>query len=302
MKTILVTGASGFLGWNVCKLHQTKWHVVGSYLENKEGIYPKMPALPIDLTDKDQTWKALKEVKPTAVFHLAAHSSTNFCEKNPAKSRALNVEGTATLAEMCLDRGIRLVFTSSEQVFDGLRETYSESDEPDPRNEYGKQKLEAEQLVQEIFPEAAIARVSVMYGETGSSASCFLSEWLDAWQRFMPVTAFYDEIRTFLSGASAAQGLFILLEKDASGIFHLGGGMPLSRHEFAVKAKEIFKIPAAVVISRSQSEVESTAYRPPNLSLDCAKISELGFSPTTVEYELKQLAGKTVIQPPPTAN
>ena len=297
MKTVLVTGASGFLGWNVSRYCPPDWRIVGTYHLHRNGLFPKSEYVQLDLTDKNQIWRVLKNVKPDAVFHLAACSSTNYCEENPGETYPVNVTATANLAEMCADRHVRLVFTSSEQVFDGSRDYYSETDLPDPRNEYGKQKSEAESRIMTIYPEAAIARISVLYGPSSQVAPGFLQEWLDAWQKFFPVTAFHDEFRTFLSSASAVDGLFTLLNQGASGIFHLGGANPFSRYDFALLARDIFQLPVAPIESRSQREVEMPAYRPPRLLLNNAKIAGIGFRPRHARDELQHLA-KEILLPP----
>ena len=297
MKTLLITGASGFLGWNVCGYPQPGWRLVGTYFQNSSGIPPKTENLKLDLTDKDSIWRVLKAVKPDAVFHLAAFSNTNFCEKHPEETHAVNVTATAHLAEMCADRRARLVFTSSEQVHDGLNASYGENDAPSPRNEYGKQKLEAEERLTEIYPEAAIARIAVLYGKSGDVSKSFLQQWLESWQTYLPVTAFHDEIRSFLSARSAMEGLFTLLEQDACGIFNLAGEAPMSRYDFALLAKDIFNLPTGSVIAKSQQEFEMAAYRPPNLTLDTRKISSTGFQPRHPAGELRELAHEIILPP-----
>jgi dTDP-4-dehydrorhamnose reductase len=297
MKKLLLTGASGFLGWNICHFAPQDWKITGIYCQNPAGLHVKTEALKVDLTDKDQIWKAIKQVQPDAVFHLAAFSNTNFVEKNPEETRKLNVDATAHLAEMCEDRQIRLLFTSSEQIFDGSKNRYAETDNPAPRNEYGKQKLEAEVKIIERMEDAAIVRIAVLFGQSGSVAKSFLLQWLESWQTLIPVTAFHDEIRSFLSGRSAAEGLYTLLEQGASGIFNLAGEIPLSRYEFALLAKETFRLPEGKVIAKSQQEVSMAAFRPPNLTLDNRKIAQTGFRPSHPKDELADLA-KTIVLPP----
>lgn len=302
MKRLLVTGASGFLGWHISKKQGTGWQTVGVWNENQSGIFPKTPSIQIDLTDKDAIWHSLKEVKPEAVLHLAAISGTATCEQEPEKSHAINVQATAHLAEMCADRKIRLLFTSSEQVFDGGKGTYGEDDSPNPKNVYGQQKLEAERLVAAIHPDAATIRISVLFGKAGGVAQCFLEQWVESWRNMVPVTAFHDEVRSFLSGSTAADGLFHLLQQGASGLFHLGGAEGLSRTDFAEQVKEIFKLDHAAVKSRSQKEVEVPAFRPPDLSLNCRKISSTGFVPKNVVEELRLLKQEFDLSPPPILN
>jgi dTDP-4-dehydrorhamnose reductase len=302
MKTLLVTGASGFLGRHFCAPVMKGWRLVGTYHRHP---YPPVtnadvPLIPLDLTCKDTVWKMLKSLKPAAVVHLAANSGTNHCEEKPDETAQLNVEATADLAEMCADRHVKLIFTSSEQVFDGRKGTYRESDPAEPANEYGRQKLAAESLVSAICPDGAIVRLAVLFGfrQTPDAAGCFLDQWLASWKNSVPVTAFRDEIRSFLSVDCAVRGIVRLLDMDASGLFHLGGEVPMSRYDFAVLSKESFRLRHAVVLSRLQKEVIMAAYRPPDLSLDSGKLSDLGFRPEEPAHVLRRLAGIIRADPP----
>ncbi|MCC6723315.1 MAG: NAD(P)-dependent oxidoreductase [Saprospiraceae bacterium] len=288
-KKLLITGASGFLGWHLCRHAPDGWNIVGTYHGNASGLFPKTPALQLDLQDKDAMWQAMKSQKPDAVLHLAAASNPAHCEANKAESRELNVEATMNLAEFCAELRSKLVFTSSSQVYDGLQALNEEAPTPSPQNEYGKQKLEAEQRVQEILPEAAILRVAVMFGMAGPGTNNFLQQWLSAWQQGKEVTAFYDEIRSFLSGRSAAAGVFKVLEKGAEGVFNLGGASAISRHAFAELASTVFELPAAKIIRKSQQEVQLTSFRPANLTMSLEKIKGLGFQPAEPWEELAWL-------------
>ncbi len=252
---------------------------MGSYLGNAAGLFPKTEALQLDLTNRDEVWRSIKATNPDAMLHLAAASNPAHCEANPEAARLLNVEATAWLAEFCAERRCKFLFTSSSQVYDGGTSPHSEAPTPSPQNEYGRQKLEAEGRVAEILPSAAIIRVAVMYGMAGPGNQNFLQQWLATWRRDEAVTAFYDEIRSFLSGRSAADGLGLLLEKGAEGIFNLGGATAISRFEFAELVAQVFGLPTAKINRKSQQEVELSSFRPADLSMDLRKIKELGFVP-----------------------
>ncbi len=277
------------MGWHCCMNIRHGWKVVATHHNNRSGIHPSAEGYKLDMTDKDALWLALKTVKPDAIFHLAAHSGTGFCENNPEESHLLNVTATAHLAEMAADIKARLIFTSSEQVFDGSKGQYTESDEPNPKNVYGKQKLEAGQLVQSIYPEACIVRIAVLFGLPTPASKSFLNQWTESWEKMIPVTAFHDETRPFLSAENCADALFHLLQQDAQGLFHLGGKISVSRYDFATMAKDILDFPDAIIYSKSQKEVETKAFRPPDLSLDCSKIVGTGFELKMPQDELKKL-------------
>ena len=297
MKRLLITGASGYLGWHCCNHLKHGWRTYGVGHQNQNGIHPNAIGCLLDLTDKDALWHLLKKVKPDAVFHLAAHSGTGYCEAHPEESRLLNVNVVEYLAEMCSDLKSRLLFTSSEQVFDGHKGQYSEADTPCPKNKYGEQKWEAEQLIQAIYPEAVILRIAVLYGQSTPAAKSFLNQWLDAWSKLLSVTAFHDETRQFLSAASCAEALFHLLSQGAEGVFHVGGEMALTRFDFGKIATDVLTLQHAKMESLGQKDAEMPAFRPADLSLDLSKIKSTGFVPIHPVAELKSLKPFLKIEP-----
>ncbi len=302
MKTLLITGASGFLGWHLCSKPPDGWRIIGAYQHNEKGIYPGTENTKLDLLKENEVWLALKTIKADAVFHLAANSSTAECEKEPEKTRKLNVDASVRLAEMCADQKIRLVFVSSEQVYSGLNSIYVESEWPEPGHEYGRQKLEAENRLLKIQPDIAIARIAVLYGLLESPKKSFLQQWIDAWQRFVPVTAFDDEFRSFLSVDSAVEALTLLLEQGAIGKFNVGGADSMSRYDFAELASQILNLENAGILKKSQHDVKTDAFRPPNLKLDLSKITGIGFEARHAEEELLRMSKLVKLNQPFSGN
>ena len=145
-----------------------------------------------------------------------------------------------------------------------------------------------------MLPSAAVVRVAVMSGMAGPGTNNFLQQWLDAWRQGREVTAFYDEIRSFMSGPSAADGLFKILRKRAEGIFNLAGANAISRFEFAELASTAFGLPQAKIIRKSQQEVQLSSFRPADLTMDLTKVRELGFEPQAVWEGLRLLAEEEV--------
>ena len=289
MKKLLITGASGFLGWNMSHFAQKDWEIIGTYYKNPAGLYPNTIGLPLDLLDAKQVSKTIEAVKPTAILHLAANSSTGFCEKHPVISRKINVEASRILAENCAKQNIPLVFTSSEQVYDGKSRSYSDYAKAKPINAYGQQKAEAEAVIQQIIPDACIARIAVLFGHQGPTSYCFMNDWLAKWKAGEEVSAFYDEIRSFLSGQSAAEALFLLLNKKAKGVYNVGAADAMSRFTFAELLAKTFGFDQAKIKSMSQMDIPSGDQRPASLVLDNGGMKSLGFVPRGIEGELLRL-------------
>ncbi len=129
----MVTGASGFLGWNLCRMAQDRWDVCGLARRNRNRIQG-VEFRRADLTRLGEIKENLREIRPEALIHAAAESNPNFCRLNPGVSRRINVEATVNLASLCADLNIPFVFTSSDLVFNGLKPPYSEDDPVCPVN------------------------------------------------------------------------------------------------------------------------------------------------------------------------
>lgn len=287
-KKLLITGASGFLGWNMGTFPQEDWELFGTYLYNKDGLANSVQPIHLDLLDFEKTRKIIERLNPDAILHLAANSSTHLCEENPKNTEAINVAVPAFLAEIAHKINAHFIFTSSEQVFDGDNSPYFENDFPTPKNVYGQQKLAAENAITTI-ENACIVRIAVLFGNAGTGTRNFMHEWLKKWKDGETVTVFHDEIRSFLSGQSAAQGLFALLNQQAKGVFHLAGLDNVSRLEFAELLKKHANIDHATIQSMSQKGVNTLAFRPANLNLDCRNAEALGFVRKSILEELSGL-------------
>lgn len=289
--TLLVTGASGFLGWNLCQQAAQQWRVVGTY-----GAHPVAIAgvemRPVDLMDEGAIAALVEAVRPAAVVHLAAQSSPNICQRSPEVSQRVNVDAAALLAKLCADRAIPLIFTSTDLVFDGRRSPYQEDDPVNPINVYGEQKALAEEKILSLYPQAAVCRMPLMFGEAGPVAKSFLQWMLETLRSRQELALFTDEFRTPVSGTAAAQGLLMALQQGVSGRLHLGGPERISRYEFGQCLAEVMDLPRDLIRPCSQASVVSAAPRPADVSLISTKAFGLGYRPQNVLAELTALRGR----------
>jgi dTDP-4-dehydrorhamnose reductase len=267
---------------------QKDWTIIGTYFTNKKGVADGIETIKLDLLDFEKTKAVILKIRPDAILHLAANSSTHLCEKSPKDTHNINVETPTFLAKIAHEIGSHFIFTSSEQVFSGNNSPYQENDTPSPLNAYGKQKLAAEKEVAQ-FKNTCIVRIAVLYGNAGTGTRNFMHEWINKWTNGEAITVFHDEVRSFLSGQSAAQGLFSLLNSRATGTFHLGGTDAVSRLEFADLLKEYAKMPTAEIHSKSQKEVKTLAFRPANLELACSASEKVGFIKKGLREEFEEL-------------
>jgi dTDP-4-dehydrorhamnose reductase len=288
MKRLWITGISGFLGWYLGQTAGTQFQILGTYYR-QPITDPNWITTALDLTDARALKAWLSKWRPDAVIHTAAWSKPNVCERNPAQSYAVNVTATLRLAECCAEAEIPLVFTSSEQVFDGQHPPYAETDIPCPVNRYGEQKAEAEDRLRMIYPQAVICRLPVMFGAATPTASSFLQEWLSRLQGGQSLSLFTDEIRTPLSVQSAVEGLLLALQHPGIGRLHLGGPTSLSRYELGCLIAEIWGFPRTLLTPCYQADVSMSAPRPANVSMRSERAYRLGYRPDPPRLALEKL-------------
>ena len=224
MKKLLVTGASGFLGWNLCQQAAAQWEVYGTYLSHSVAM-PEVTAVQVDLQNFEALQSLFAQIAPAGVIHTAAQSSPNICQAYPDEAYAINVAASLNLAQLSAERRIPFVFTSTDLVFDGKNAPYQESDPVSPLNLYGEQKAIAEQKILECYPDAAV------FGVAPPNASSFIQPFIQKLREGHELRLFADEFRTPVSASTAAKGLLLAL-RNAQGLLHLGGKERLSRYQF----------------------------------------------------------------------
>ncbi|MCB0593536.1 MAG: SDR family oxidoreductase [Phaeodactylibacter sp.] len=283
--SILITGVAGFLGSHLAQLLKDKGRPFTGIYNLKK---PEGPAEQIDLFDREEVLEKLEQLRPTAILHLAAASSPNWCELHPKESQTINVDAAVTLATYARQAGIPFLFTSTDLVFDGQNAPYEEDWSPSPICTYGMQKAAAEQGVLLTHPGATIARLPLLYGWGDN----FLKEWVEKLKGGNPIPAFVDEYRTPAYVQDAARGLLLLLDLGATGFYHLGGPEPLSRFDMARHIARAFGIDERLVQPGKQADVAMPAPRPVDVSLSSERAYALGYQPRGIEEALEELAGR----------
>ena len=288
MQKLLVTGSSGFLGWNLCQFARTDWEVYGTYSQHPIEI-PGINLHQLDLTDVELVNREIARIAPDAIIHTAATSNPNFCQQNPELSYQINVVASRRLAEICDRTQIPFVFTSTDLVFDGTQPPYRETDPVSPINIYGEQKVAAEREILAAYTQASICRMPLMFGMAPPTATSFIQPWLRAWRSGESLKLFVDEFRTPVSARSAVQGLLLSL-KVAPGTIHLGGKERISRYEFGKLLAEAFGFDLSLISPISQRDLQMAAPRAADVSFDSSKAIELGYHPQSIRRELESIA------------
>ncbi len=287
MKKLLITGASGFLGWHLCQIAKQEWEVYGTYFSHSLEI-PGIKMLKVDLVDFQELKQIFDAVQPAAVIHTAAISQPNFCQTHPDESHAINVTASCNIAGLCADSSISCAFTSTDLVFDGLNAPYRETDPVCPVNIYGEQKVMAEEGMLKRYPMTAICRMPLMFGNETPTATSFIQPFIQTLKQRKELNLFIDEFRTPVSGKTAAKGLLLALEK-VNGLIHLGGKERISRYDFGRLLVEVFHLAPDGLKGCQQKDVKMAAPRPSDVSLDSSKAFSLGYQPLSLREELQDL-------------
>ncbi|MCP5005728.1 MAG: NAD(P)-dependent oxidoreductase [Planctomycetes bacterium] len=287
MKKLLVTGASGFLGWYICHKAKNDWMTYGTTYSHHCNI-KGVTIINCDLTDFDKLKRLFRSIRPDAVIHTAAQTDPNTCQTFRSESRKINVDTSILIAGLCADSSTPCVCVSSDLVFDGLHPPYRETDSVCPVNVYGEQKVLAEKGIIACYPGATICRIPPLFGIPGTESASFIQPMIQAMKESKELKLFVDEFRTPLSVQTAVEGIFLSLDK-VTGLVHLGGAERISRYNFGTLLLEILGLDRAKISPCRQKDVVMDASRPPDVSLDSTKALALGHTPLSLRDAIKKL-------------
>lgn len=240
-RRVLVTGASGLLGREVLKCFAAgKWEVLGlAYSRARENLKK------VDLCDGVQVEEVLEQFKPDVVIHSAAERRPDMVEKQKDKTVALNVTATQTLAELCSQRNIYLLYISTDYVFDGKSPPYAPNAPTNPLNSYGITKRDGERVILQ-HSGFGVLRVPVLYGPIeflGESAVTTLFTAVLNSKKPAKMSDFEQRYPTHVT--NCAQVCLGLTEKhlsdgSATGIWHFSSKEPFTKYTMAVAMAEVF--------------------------------------------------------------
>jgi len=190
MQKVLVTGASGFLGYNWCKLINKKFKVFGIYNNNNIKI-KDANLIKCNLDNKNRTEKILNLIKPNIIIHCAANSKIEDCEKRKRKTYLINVKLPTFLCKYCKKNKIKFVFISSDHLFSGKKEFYNEKSKTSPQNFYAKTKILAEKKILNNCKESLIIRTN-FFGKGKVNHKSFGDFIINNLKKKKYINLFYD--------------------------------------------------------------------------------------------------------------
>ena len=285
---IFVTGVNGQLGHDVMN-EMAKRGLTGTgsdITEQYGGVQDDsavctMPYVKLDITDADAVAQTIEKIQPDAVIHCAAWTAVDMAEDDDKieKVRAVNAGGTKNIAEACKKLGIKMMYISTDYVFDGQGTKPWEPDCRDyqPMNVYGQTKLEGELAVSSLLEKYFIVRIAWVFGLNGKN---FVKTMIQVGKTHDTVRVVNDQIGTPTYTFDLARLLVDMIQTDKYGYYHATNeGGYISWYDFACEIFEKAGMQTKVVPVTTEEYGLSKAARPFNSRLEKKKLVEAGFQP-----------------------
>lgn len=285
---IFVTGVAGQLGYDVMnELNKRGYEGIGSDLAPEyagaqdESAVTKMTYVSLDITDKDAVERTLLEIKPDVVIHCAAWTAVDLAEDDDKveKVRAINAGGTENIARVCKKLDCKMIYISTDYVFDGQGTEPWKPDYKDykPLNVYGQTKLEGELAVSQNLEKYFIVRIAWVFGMNGKN---FIKTMLNVGKTHDTVRVVSDQIGTPTYTYDLARLLVDMAESEKYGYYHATNeGGYISWYDFTCEIYKQAGYKTKVIPVTTKEYGLSKATRPYNSRLDKSKLVNAGFMP-----------------------
>jgi len=266
---VLVVGGSGFIGSHVMAMVAAQHSAVGTFFSNPNIQVADCRFEHMDVRDATSVARVLGRVSPDAVIQVCGTKNIEYCQANPQEAWRIHAEGTRHVVQACRQYEIRrLVYVSTDCVFDGQKRFYSEDDPTHPFNVYGRVKREGEQIVLDSGLDAIVIRASLLFGwRKPGQANNFVLLVRDALMAGHVIPAAINLFNTPLEIASASEAITHLAMSQHHGIFHVAGRDRVSRYDFAVAIAQTFGLDVSLL----QPVEDTSGLRQPNSCLSVAK-------------------------------
>lgn len=297
MKRILITGANGLLGQKLVGLlaQQADVDLIATARgENRLPISASYTYRQMDITDRQQVFDVITDVRPDAVIHGAAMTDVDKCELDKEACWAQNVTATESIVVACKATGAFLCHVSTDFIFDGKDGPYNEEAEGNPISFYGWSKYAAERVVMSSSLQWAIARTVLVYGIAHDMSRSNIILWVKkSLEDGKIIKVVTDQFRSPTLAEDLATGCALIAKKQATGIFNISGKEVLTPHEMAIQTADYFGLDKSLITEATAATFTQTARRPPRTGFIIDKAQrELGYEPRSFLEGIAVLAGQ----------
>ena len=270
---ILIIGGSGQVGSNLIKSfskseHQSNFQVFATYNQHKtEGLDF------LDITDKNSIRKIFEKYKPNIVIQTSALTYVEQCEEDKELANKINVIGIQNVVDLCKEFNSKMVYISTDYVFDGKNGPFSEDDTPNPLNHYGKTKLEAEKIVKTLKNFLVIR--SAWINDINSKSKNFVMQVIHSVNTGKVMRVANDQFGHPTLASNLAEIIIELIMLDKNGVYHVAGSSYVSRYNQALEVTKAFGLDSSLIKSVTTEELNLKATRPLNVNLNLEKIKSV---------------------------
>lgn len=290
---VLITGANGFLGHYLTGQLLTKGIAVIAtgkgecrlpYSDNRLFQYQSL-----DFTDPEAVQRIIGNSRPDVIVHSGALSKPDECEQHKDYADKVNIDGTRHLLEAAAAVQCFFIFISSDFIFDGKEGMYTEEDKGNPVNYYGLTKLRAEALVQQYVFNWSIVRTLLVYGKPLTGRGNILTVVKEKLEKGEEYSVFDDQVRTPTFVEDLAAGIVAIIQRRATGIFHLSGKDILTPYQMACETADYLGLNKLLIKKVTAAIFSQPAMRPAKTGFNIEKARrELGYDPVSFDEGIRK--------------
>lgn len=293
---VLITGSNGLVGQHLLKLliETTRYEIIAAGKGDKRLPFEtnsRFNYFSLDITDGIAVNDFLSQHKPDIIIHAAAMTQPDPCELNPVECWNVNVTATRFLVSAAQDIQAKFIYISTDFVFDGTAGPYKEKDTPNPVNYYGSSKLAAEKAVMESTLRWAIVRTVLVYGNILVGNRSNIVSWVkENLENNKPIKVVSDQWRTPTYVEDLARGIVLVIEKNATGIYHISGEEGMSPYNMAAAVADYLQLDASLMTKVDAATFTQPAQRPlrTGFIIDKAK-QDLDYQPVPFKEALRKM-------------
>ena len=279
---VLISGANGLLGHHLIQSRGQGTEILGIIrAKDSTGSEVECETRELDLTQFCEVIQVLDTFAPEVIIHTAAEGRVDAVQKRIDEFRTLNVELPALLSKYAKNSGAQIVHLSSNAVFGGRAESYSDYSQFDPINDYGILKAEAEKSVMEQNASALVVRPILMYGwPQPSGRQNPVTSWISNLREGKKIRVVDDVWTEPLAAWDCVEAIWCALDKKIAGPLNVSGGVKMSLLEFAHMVASVFELDSSLIEPASSGDFPTLAPRPGSTSFDLKRLTEeLHFHP-----------------------
>jgi dTDP-4-dehydrorhamnose reductase len=297
LEKILIIGASGLTGFKLTQLAVNDFEVYGTYNHRPVSLN-QCTFYQLDKTEKNKTNRLIKKISPNVVVDCSALHNVDYCEIHKEESWKINTESTKNIADLCKEINARMIFISTDYVYDGKDETYTEESPTNPLNYYGLCKLRAEEEITNTGISYAIGRTSLVFGwnpgeilgkKSSSGKTMNFVIWaLNKLRNNENITIVSDQFSTPTFADNLAEFLLALAKSNKNGVFHTVGNQCINRYDFTLKIADTFELDRRLISQTTSDSFKQVAKRPMRCCLNSTKTQHnLKIKALSIEEALK---------------